>query len=202
MSLEGPKSLYTLGQYLIKSLGNETPKSLRRLTCWVPGTGRYYWQNKTLIADEKGEFSLSTPSSAVAPIAASSLGIFFNIFRILGNPCPRKHSKVSHCQKQKCNQLLTPLFWNRLPSSWCSWCCDSILFRLLAHVTTSSWVKLLQQPIINCHLKFLELTVGTKWIPPCERKWKTAVKRCLKLCAFLFAATCAFGKILEINGRK
>ena len=43
---------------------------------------------------------------------------------------------------------------------------------------------------------FLKLTLLTKWITPCERALKTCVwKWCQKLCAFLYEATRALGKM-------
>ena len=71
-----------------------------------------------------------------------------------------------------------------------------ILFGVLAWETTFSLVEILQQPIKNFHFKVFKANTPNKmdhtmWksMKNCARKW------CRKLCAFLFAATWAFGKM-------
>ena len=71
-----------------------------------------------------------------------------------------------------------------------------ILFGVLGRETTFSLVEILQQPIRNFHFKVLRANTQNKmdhtmWksMKNCAQKW------CQSLCAFLFEATCAFGKM-------
>ena len=75
----------------------------------------------------------------------------------------------------------------------------SILFRVLGRETTFSLVEVLQQPIRYFHLKVLRANMRNKmdhimWksMKNCAQKW------CRSLCAFLFEATCAFGKMWQL----
>ena len=72
----------------------------------------------------------------------------------------------------------------------------SILFGVLGQETTFSLVEVLQQPIRNFHFKVFRANTRNKmdhtmWksMKNCAQKW------CRSLCAFLFEATCAFGKM-------
>ena len=71
-----------------------------------------------------------------------------------------------------------------------------ILFGVLGQETTFSLVEVLQQPIRNFHFKVFR---ANTWNKMDHTMWKSmkncAQKWCRSLCAFLFEATCAFGKM-------
>ena len=73
-----------------------------------------------------------------------------------------------------------------------------ILFGVLGRETTFSLVEVLQQPIRNFHFKVFRANTRNKmdhimWksMKNCAQKW------CRSLCAFLFEATYAFGKMCK-----
>ena len=71
-----------------------------------------------------------------------------------------------------------------------------ILFRVLARETTFSLVEILQQPIKNFHFKVCKANTPNKMDHTMWKSMKNcAGKWCQKLCAFLFDATWAFGKM-------
>ena len=85
-------------------------------------------------------------------------------------------------------------FWAQFFMLFCMvW---SILFGVLGQETTFSLVEILEQPIRNFHFKVFKANTPNKmdhtmWksMKNCARKW------CRRLCAFLLAATWAFGKM-------
>ena len=77
-----------------------------------------------------------------------------------------------------------------------------ILFGVLGRETTFSLVEILQQPIRNFHFKVFRANTRNKmdhimWksMKNCAQKW------CRSLCAFLFEATCAFGKMWAVPSK-
>ena len=106
-------------------------------------------------------------------------------------------SKGPNYLKKKCTQLPTPFsgtVFNALSLGVIN------LIGVLAWETTFSLVEILQQPIKNFHFKVFKANTPNKmshtmWksIKNCARKW------CRKLCAFLFVATWAFGKMWYVK---
>ena len=76
-----------------------------------------------------------------------------------------------------------------------------ILFGVLGQETTFSLVEVLQEPIRNFHFKVFRANTRSKMDHIMWKSMKNwAQKWCRSLCAFLFDATCAFGKIcLQMN---
>ena len=71
-----------------------------------------------------------------------------------------------------------------------------ILFGVLGQETTFSLVEVLQQPIRNVHFKVFKANMQNKMDHTMWKSMKNcAQKLCRSLCAFLFEATCAFGKM-------
>jgi len=102
-------------------------------------------------------------------------------------------SKATSDLQQKCTQLATP-FWDTVFMLFQM--VLFILFGVLGPETTFSLVKVLQQPIRYFHFKVFRANTRNKmdhimWksMKNCAKKW------CRRLCAFLFEATCAFGKM-------
>ena len=72
----------------------------------------------------------------------------------------------------------------------------SILFGVLGQETTFSLFEVLQQPIKNFHFKVFRANMRRKMDHIMWKSMKNwAQKWCRSLCAFLFEATCAFGKM-------
>ena len=71
-----------------------------------------------------------------------------------------------------------------------------ILFVFLFQETTFLLVDILQKPIRNFHLKVIGANARNKMDHAVRKSMKhSAWKRSEKLCAFLYEATCAFGKM-------
>ena len=76
-----------------------------------------------------------------------------------------------------------------------------ILFGVLGQETTFSLVEVLQQPIRNFQLKVFRANTRNK-MDHIKSMKNCAQKLCRSLCAFLFEATCTFGKMCRVETKK